>query len=64
MLGISKLVEFSDPKRPKQGVISLRRLVDDVIANHVLLIRANFLRLEGAPYDYEPICAKETQAQR
>lgn len=63
VLGISKLVEYSDPKRPKQGVISLRRLVDDVIANHGLLTRANFLALEGAPYDYESIRAKEVQAQ-
>lgn len=63
VLGLSKLVEYSDPKRPKLGVISLRRLVDDVIANHGLLTRANFLALEGAPYDYEPICAKEIQAQ-
>lgn len=63
VLGISKLVEYSDPKRPKQGVISLRRLVDDVIANHGLLTRANFIGLEGAPYDYEPIRAKELQAQ-
>ncbi|MGH6966613.1 MAG: hypothetical protein ACREE0_19195 [Phenylobacterium sp.] len=63
VLGISKLVEYSDPKQPKKGVISLRRLLDDVIAHHGLLTRANFLGLEGAPYDYAPIRAREIQAQ-
>jgi len=63
VLGISKLVEYSDPKQPKKGVISLRRLLDDIVANHELLTRANFIGLEGAPYDYAPIQAKEIETQ-
>jgi hypothetical protein len=55
VLGISKLVEKSDPKHPKRGVVSLRRLVDDITSNAALLTRANFLGLEGAPYDHEPL---------
>jgi hypothetical protein len=63
VLGLSKLVEYSDPRQPKKGVISLRRLLDDIIAHHPLLTRANFIELEGAPYDYAPIMAKEIRDQ-
>lgn len=54
VLGISKLVEQSDPKHPKRGVISLRRVIDDMSANRHLLTRANYLALHDLPYDPEP----------
>lgn len=57
VLGISKLVEFSDPKHPKKGVVSLRRLVDELIANRHLLTRENYLAQDNLPYDYEPVRA-------
>lgn len=63
VLGISKLVEYSDPRQPKKGVISLSRLLDDIIVNHGLLTRTNFLGLEGVPYDYAPVRDREIQAQ-
>lgn len=54
VLGISKLVERSDPKQPKKGVISLRRVIDDMVAHRHLLTRANYLALHDLPYDPEP----------
>jgi hypothetical protein len=63
VLGISKLVEKSDPKHPKKGVVSLCRLIDDIVLNAPLLTRANFLGLEGAPYDYEAVRRAAIEAQ-
>jgi hypothetical protein len=62
VLGISKLVEWSDPKRPQKGVVSLRRLVDELLGHRALLTRENFLAAEGAPYDYAPIRAQAIKA--
>lgn len=59
VVGISKLLEISRESQPKKGVISLRRLVDDLIANRHLLTRANYLGRDGLPYDYEAIQAEE-----
>ena len=55
VLGISRLVEFSDPKHPKKGVVSLRRLVDELRAHRRLLTRENFLSQDNLPYDFEPV---------
>jgi hypothetical protein len=55
VLGVTKLTEKSDPKHPKKGVISLRRLVDDLIANKGLLTRFNYLAIDGYPFDYAPV---------
>ena len=55
IIGISKLVEWSNPKTPAKGVISLRRLVDDMMANHALLTRENYLAAERLPYDYRDL---------
>lgn len=40
-------------KRPKEDVISLRRLVADVKQHEYLLTRENYVSHDGLPYDYE-----------
>jgi hypothetical protein len=60
--GIIKLVEWSNPKFPKKGVISLRRLVDDVKAQRHLITRRNYLAVEGYPYDYAQVMHAEIAA--
>lgn len=57
VLAISKLTDPSDPKKPKRAVISLRRLVDEVSAERMLITRENYIAFDGLPYDPRP--AKE-----
>lgn len=54
VLGVSKLVERHHGDANK-GVISLRRLVDELIASREILTRANFIEHDGYPYDFEPV---------
>jgi hypothetical protein len=53
VLGISKLVEPSpDVPNSKKGVISLKRVVDELSANRDLFTREVFVAHDGLPYDY------------
>lgn len=56
VLGISKLVEPS-PNVPntKKGVISLKRLVDELSEHRDLFTREVFVAHDGLPYDYEAV---------
>lgn len=56
VLGISKLVEPS-PKVPntKKGVISLKRVVDELSDNRDLFTREVFVAHDGLPYDPAPV---------
>ena len=54
VLGVSKLVEWSNPKQPTKGVVSLRRLIDELILHRPLLTRENYLAAANAPYDFAP----------
>lgn len=56
VLGISKLVEPSpDVPNTKKGVISLKRLVDELSANRDLFTREVFVCHDGLPYDYAAV---------
>jgi len=56
VLGISKLVEPSPPGRnTKKGVISLKRLVDELSDNRGLFTREVFVAHDGLPYDPGPV---------
>ena len=54
VLGISKLLEKNPPQANK-GVISLRRIVDELSANRDLFTREVFIAHDGLPYDFEAI---------
>ncbi len=51
ILGICKITDRSD-NDPKKGVISLRRLFDDIGDHHHIMTRENFVSYDGLPYDY------------
>ncbi|MEX0752411.1 MAG: hypothetical protein WD073_05745 [Xanthobacteraceae bacterium] len=55
VLGISKLTETCDPNRPKRAVISVRRLVDEILANRQNIMRENFVAYDGLCYDFEQV---------
>lgn len=55
VIAITRLLEFSDPKHPKKGVISLRRLVDDVQASRNLITREVFVAHDALPYEWEAL---------
>ncbi len=60
VLDICKITDKSN-NDPKKGVISLRRLLDDIGDNRRLLTRENFVSYNGLPYDY---AAAAEKAQR
>jgi len=49
VLAVGKIIEFS-PVDPKKSVISLRRVLDDVIANRGLITREHYVAYDGLPY--------------
>ena len=51
ILDICKITDKSTDD-PKTGVISLRRLVDDIKKHRHMLTRENFVSYDGLPYDY------------
>lgn len=56
VLGISKLVEPSPPgANTKKGVISLKRVVDELSDNRDLFTREVFVAHDGLPYDPAPV---------
>ena len=62
VLGISRLTDASDPKHPKRGVVSLRRLVDEIVSNKSILTREIFVSHDGLPYDWESVSRSEIAA--
>ena len=56
VLGISKLVEpSSNVPNTKRGVVSLKRLVDELSSNRDLFTREVFVSHDGLPYDYAAV---------
>lgn len=56
VLGISKLVESSpDGPNTTRGVVSLKRVVDELSANRDIFTREIFVAHDGLPYDYTPV---------
>lgn len=53
VLSISRLLERSNPKRPTRGVVSLRRIVEEIVENQELFTREIFVSHDGLPYDWE-----------
>lgn len=51
VLDICRITDRSN-NDPKKGVISLRRLLDNIRNNRHLLTRENFVSYDGLPYDY------------
>ena len=54
VLDICKVTDRSN-NDPKKGVISLRRLFDDIRDHRHLLTRENFISYDGLPYDYAAV---------
>jgi hypothetical protein len=52
VIALSKLLEKSNPKQPKKGVISIRRIVDEMYHNRNLFSREIFVAGDGYPYDW------------
>jgi len=61
ILDICKITDKSSSE-PKKGVISLRRMVDDIATNRGLITRENYVCLDGLPYDYEKVWQAEINA--
>lgn len=62
IISIGKLLEKSDPKHPKRGVVSLRRLVDEIIAAKDIFTREIYVCHDGLPYDWE--AARDRDAEK
>jgi hypothetical protein len=60
IIAISRLLERSNPQHPKKGVISLRRVVDEMDENRDLFTREIFVSHDGLPYDWKGVRARET----
>lgn len=54
VVAVSKLLEKSDPLHPKKAVISIRRVVDEIIEHRGLFTREIFVSHDGIPYDWTP----------
>ena len=54
VLDVCKVTDRSNID-PKKGVISLRRIFDDIRGNRHLLTRENFVSYDGLPYDYATV---------
>lgn len=61
ILDICKITDKSSAD-PKKGVISLRRMLDDIAANRNLLTRENYVCFDGLPYDYAKVWQAEIDA--
>lgn len=53
ILGIARLTDRLQSTNVKMGVISLRRIVDDLASHKHLITRENYVCYDGLPYDYE-----------
>jgi len=54
ILDICKVTDRSNDD-PKKGVISLRRLLDDIRGHRHLLTRESYVSYDGLPYDYKAV---------
>ncbi len=54
VLDICKITDKTNHD-PKKGIISLRRLLDDIRVHRHLLTRENFVSYDGLPYDYAAV---------
>lgn len=54
VLALRKLVEKNPPNKRK-GVVTLRRLLDDLRAHRCLFTREIYVAHDGRPYDYEAV---------
>ena len=54
VIALRKLVE-KNPSDKKKGVVTLRRLLDDLRAHRHLLTREIYVAHDGLPYDYEEV---------
>lgn len=54
VLAVGKITEPS-PADPKKSVISLRRVLDDVVANRGVITREHYVGFDGLPYDPQPV---------
>ncbi|MCI1271655.1 MAG: hypothetical protein LKM31_10860 [Sphingobium sp.] len=53
VIAIGRLLEKSNPRQPQRGVVSLRRIVDEIRADRDLFTREIFVCQDGLPYDWE-----------
>lgn len=53
VLTIRQLCEWSNPKKPERGVVSLKRFIDELKENKTLFTRENYVTFDGNPYEYE-----------
>lgn len=61
IIAISRLIEKHEPRHPKKGVVSLRRIVDELDANREVFTREIFVSNNGLPYDWEEARRKHSQ---
>lgn len=59
VIAIARLLESSDPKHPKKGVVSLKRLVNEIRINKEVLTREIYVSHDALPYDWEAVRANE-----
>lgn len=56
VLAVRRLTERpARDDQPQRQIISLRRLIDDLRKNRLLLTRENYVSYDGLPYDYQSI---------
>lgn len=53
VIAITRLLEYSNPKQPNKGVVSLKRMVDEMRDARELITRENFVSHDALPYDWE-----------
>lgn len=53
-LGLRRLLDPPQDRRPQRQVVSLRRLLDDMKAQRHLITREHYVGFDGTAYDYEP----------
>lgn len=51
VLALCRLTDPSDPKKPERGIVSVRRLLGDMVAHRRLLTRENCVCYDGLPFD-------------
>lgn len=59
VIAISRLLEQSDPKHPKKGVVSLKRLVSEIRSQRTTLTREIYVSHDALPYDWEAVRESE-----
>lgn len=62
VIAIGRLLERSNPRQPQRGVVSLRRIVDEIRAHRDLFTREIFVCQDGLPYDWEAARERDVAA--